>query len=70
MDKRGVPYRYGRIQDLNDDDFESEFWSNASDEFKFEYVDQLLVTSLELQGKEKNELRLQRAIGSFQQQPR
>jgi len=70
VDKRLLPYKYGKIEDIDDDAFEAEFWSKASDEMKFEYVEQLVITAQELQGKGKNELRLQRSIGSFQQQSR
>ena len=60
---------YGQIEDMNDSAYEAEFWDRASDQEKFDYAWSLVETALELQNRDKNELRLQRSVGSLQRFP-
>jgi hypothetical protein len=67
MDRPKV-FKYGKIEEMDDDEFEMSFWKKASDDEKFRFVEKLRETALEIQGRAKSELRLQRTIVSLQRQ--
>jgi hypothetical protein len=61
--------RHGKLADL-DRSFDLEFWQAQSDTARFEAAWELVLIAQRMQGRHVRQLRLQRAVESFQRLPR
>ena len=60
-------FSYKKISEMDDAE-DIHFWQNKTDLEKFTESWRLVVQAVKLQGKDTNELRLQRSIGYLQRQ--
>ena len=61
--------RRGKIQDL-DRSFDLKYWQNISPQSRFEAAWELIVHAWRVKGRDVRQLRLQRAVETFQRQQR
>ena len=65
MGQDDIPFRYGRIEEMDDTD-DLEYWRNQSVERKFAETLRLVELACEIKGLGKDELRFQRLVTSLQ----
>lgn len=60
--------RYGKLEDM-DRSFDLSFWQAQPEAARFAAAWDMVVTAWKIQGKNPDELRLQRTVESFQRLP-
>lgn len=63
-----VMERYGKLEDM-DRSFDLAFWQAQPETARFSAAWDMVVTAWKIQGKNPDELRLQRTVESFQRLP-
>jgi hypothetical protein len=67
--RTGFVEKFGRLKDL-DRSFDLDFWQAQPESARFAAAWDLVVVAAQAKGHDVGQLRLQRAVESFQRQPR